>query len=152
MSRYVKKVLRDHAKKENEKKKKKEEAWGDEFLSYSVPAIPVLTWDLSGATHLASPKSAIFGLRFSSSSMLLPFMSLWIIFTSEPPWRYASPSAVPTMISNRCCQLRPWVPSLPARNEGSYPFQNAVVEQWTFGVTHTILGIEELYIFRLKER
>lgn len=57
---------------------------GDQF-AYSVPAIPVLTWDLSGLTHRASPKSAIFGVSFSSRRMLLALMSLWIIFVAVPP-------------------------------------------------------------------
>uniref|UniRef100_A0A7N0ZRZ0 Uncharacterized protein n=1 Tax=Kalanchoe fedtschenkoi TaxID=63787 RepID=A0A7N0ZRZ0_KALFE len=75
---------------------------GAKRMTYSVPAMPVLMWDSSPpGTHLASPKSAILGTRFSSSRILLPFMSRWMILTGEPnpPWRYASPSATPRTMS-----------------------------------------------------
>lgn len=76
------------------------------YSTHSVPAIPVLIWDLSEAIKRARPKSAIFGSKLSSSKMLLAFMSLWIIFVPQPPWRYVRPSAIPQMIWNRCSQVK----------------------------------------------
>lgn len=92
--------------------------------SYSVPAIPVVTWLSSEATHRISPKSPIFGIRFSSRRTLLVFMSLWMIFTSQPPWRCARPSAVPQMISNLCFQLRILFEFLTAVNRSCISIAN----------------------------
>lgn len=76
--------------------------------THSVPAIPVLVWVLSVPNERASPKSAILGLRFWSRRMLLVLMSLWMIFTSDPLWRYSKPSDIPIMMVNRCFQLNMW--------------------------------------------
>jgi len=76
--------------------------------TYSVPAIPVLVCVLSVPMERMSPKSAILGLRFRSRRILLVLMSLWMIFTSDPLWRYSRPSDIPIMMLNRCFQLKIW--------------------------------------------
>jgi hypothetical protein len=58
-------------------------------------------------------KSAILGLQLSSSSTLEGFKSLWTTLWSDPAWRYATPCAMPWIISNLCLQFN------VARSSGS---------------------------------
>ena len=76
------------------------------FFTYKVPANFVLRWERSSGRSLANPKSAIFGWRSSFNRILAVLISLCMMETWNSSCRYASPLAVPKIISERCFQLR----------------------------------------------
>lgn len=65
------------------------------YVTYNVPATRVLIWDMFSVNSLAKPKSAIFGVKFSSRSMLLVLISLCTTCGLTSSWRYESPFAIP---------------------------------------------------------
>ena len=74
-------------------------------ITYNVPATPVSTCVLSVLNSFARPKSAIFGLRSSSSNILAALMSLCMMRWWQSWCIYASPLAVPMRMSSLFLQL-----------------------------------------------
>ena len=74
-------------------------------ITYNVPATPVSTCVLSDLNSFARPKSAIFGLRSSSSNILAALMSLCMMCWWQSWCIYASPLAVPMRMSSLFLQL-----------------------------------------------
>lgn len=69
-------------------------------VTYIVPAIRVLMWDLSSSLSLANPKSEILGFRSLSRSTLVALISLCTILSFDSSWRKAKPLAIPIHILN----------------------------------------------------
>ena len=74
-------------------------------ITYNVPATPVSTCVLSDLNSFARPKSAIFGLRSSSSNILAALMSLCMMCWWQSWCIYARPLAVPMRMSSLFLQL-----------------------------------------------
>lgn len=88
-------------------------AWCGSFLygplncAYNVPTTRfVLNWFWSPPNILAIPKSDILGFMSASRRMLLALRSRWTTRNLESRWRYSSPLAMPSIISNRFFQSR----------------------------------------------
>ena len=75
--------------------------------AYNVPTTRfVLNWFWSPPNILAIPKSDILGFISASRRMLLALRSRWTTRSLESRWRYSSPLAMPSIISNRLLQSR----------------------------------------------
>lgn len=59
----------------------------------------------SGTNSFAVPKSATLACQLSSNSTLEGFRSLWTTLSPDPSCMYATPCAMPWMISSLCLQL-----------------------------------------------
>lgn len=69
--------------------------------AYNIPTTRfVLNWFWSPPNILAIPKSDILGFMSASRRMLLALRSRWTTRSLESRWRYSSPLAMPSIISN----------------------------------------------------
>lgn len=68
-------------------------------LTYNVPATRVVICETFLENSLDKPKSAIFGVKLWSRTMLLALISLCTTWGFTSSWRYESPFAIPFEIS-----------------------------------------------------